>query len=59
MMAAIDIRKLVAAALKTLLVAVLIAAAAMALQRGFMRVSMAVDSAWAADSSWTVKGGWR
>lgn len=56
---AIDIRKLVAVAVKTLAVAVLIAACAMALQRGFMRVSTAVDRTWATDSSWTMKGGWR
>ena len=59
MTAAIDIRKHLAAAVKTLLVAALIAASAMALQRGFMRVSTAVDNAWATDSSWVTKGGWR
>lgn len=59
MTAAIDIKRLVAAAVKTLAVAALIVAGAMALQRGFMRVSTAVDRAWATDSSWTMKGGWR
>lgn len=59
MTAAIDIKRLVAAAVKTLAVAALIVAGAMALQRGFMRVSTAVDSVWATDSSWTLKGGWR
>lgn len=58
MTAAIDIRKLVVTAVKTLAVAALIAAGATALQRGSMRVSTAVESAWASDSSW-VKGGWR
>lgn len=45
--------------IKTVAVATLMAFGAMALQRGFTRVSTAVDSAWATDSSWITKGGWR
>lgn len=59
MTAAIDIKRLVAAAVKTLAVAALIVAGAMALQRGSTHVSTAVRDTWAADSSWTMKGGWR
>lgn len=58
MTAILDFRKLAVAVVKTLAVAALIAAGAMVLQRGSMRVSTAVESAWASDSSW-VKGGWR
>ncbi|MBQ3734355.1 MAG: hypothetical protein II859_10380 [Bacteroidales bacterium] len=59
MTAALDIRMLVATAAKALAVAALITAGAMALQRGSTHVSTAVRDTWAADSSWTVKGGWR
>jgi L-asparagine transporter-like permease len=54
----IDIR-FVSNFIKTVAVAALIVAGAMALQRGFTRVSTAVDSAWATDSSWITKGGLR